>query len=105
MAAKQGYIWDGSTWQPLGTQVPTAPFSQKFGNDSVVVTTDPGTKTISFPASSFTATPVVFLQLTSTTGGSLVVSATTSTDFTVTVKGVTSTTVTFNWYAVQPTAV
>jgi hypothetical protein len=105
MSAKQGYVWDGSTWQALGTQVPSAPFSQKFGSDSVVVTTDPGTKTITFPSSSFTAAPLVFLQITSTGGGSLVVSAATSTTFTVTVKGVTSTTVTFNWYAVQPTAV
>jgi hypothetical protein len=102
--AKQAYVWDAtsSSWVALGVQVPTAPYSQKFGSDSITVTASPTAKSVTFATGSFTSTPKMSLQVTSDVDARIVVSAVSSTGFTAKVYGPTSGTVNFDWYAIQP---
>jgi len=102
--AKQAYVYDGTDWQALGLQVPSAPYSQKYGSESVTASASPTSKSVTFAVGSFTATPKVFLQVTSDVDARIVVSTVTSSGFTAKIYGPTSGTVTFDWYAVQPTA-
>lgn len=99
---KQAYVWDGSAWQTFGTQLPNVPYSQKYGSQSVTMTADPTVAEVTFAVGSFTTAPSVFTQVTSTNSPIIRVTAKTASSFTVSITGLSSGTVTFDWYAVQP---
>ena len=103
--SKQAYIWDStsSTWISLGFQTAAAPYLQKFGSSTVTITANPTTQTVTLPAG-FTIAPYIFTQMTSTTGGNIQVTAKATGSFTVSISGLSSGTVTYDWYAAQPSA-
>lgn len=96
MAYKQIKVWDGSTWQNVGAQVPA--MVQAFGTDSITLSSGTGSKTITY-TNPFNTTPLVFVQITGSNNAQSRVSGT-ATNFTVTLTGTGTDVVTFSWFAV-----
>lgn len=98
--AKNAYVYDAtsSTWVPMATQLPSVPFAQRSGSDTVS-----STKSVTFPTGVFTSAPVVFLQLTTDSAATLAITAKSSTGFTAKVTG-NSGSVGFDWTAIQQSA-
>lgn len=92
-------VWDGSTWQLVGAQIPQV--LEAYGNSSVTLSSGTATTTITFTAGTFSDVPLVFTQVTGANSADIKLTATED-DFTVTVSGSGSDVITFNWFAIQP---
>lgn len=98
MSYKRVRVWDGSTWQQIGAQVPGLVEAQ--GLDSITLIDGVRTKGISFGDAVFTFTPLVFVQVTGTNHATITVDVDTL-GFTVSAKGTGNETIEFNWFAIQ----
>lgn len=103
--AKNAYVYDAtsSTWVPMATQLPNVPYAQRSGSDSITISGNPTTKTVTLPSAVFTSAPNVFVQLTTASSAVVAVTAKTTSDFTISVAG-GSGTLTFDWTAIQQSA-
>lgn len=98
MAYKRIRVWDGSTWQQVGSQVPG--ILDASGNGSVTLSSGVGTIGLAYGDITFSFTPQVFVQVTGTNHATITVEADTV-GFTVNAKGTGTDTITFDWFAVQ----
>lgn len=96
---KRVKVWDGTTWQYVGAQIPQA--VEAYGSESSTLTAGAATKAVTFTAGTFTSTPLVFTQVTGANSATIRVAATSS-GFTATIAGTGTDTVTFDWFAIQP---
>lgn len=103
--AKNAYVYDAtsSSWVAMATQLPNVPYAQASGSSTITISTNPTTKDITLPVGKFTATPVVFVQLTTAGSAVATVTAKSSSQFTVSVAG-GSGTLGFDWTAIQQSA-
>jgi hypothetical protein len=100
MSYKRIRVWDGSTWQQIGAQIPQV--LEAYGTGSVTLSSGTATTTINFAPATFVAAPLVFTQLRGSNNATIRVSAVTTTGFTVVVTGTGTDAVSFSWFAVQP---
>ena len=98
MAYKRIRVWDGSTWQQVGSQVPNV--VQAAGTDSVILTAGTGSKGIPYGDVDFGVTPLVFVQVTGDKHATIAITAD-GAGFTVEAKGTGTDTINFNWFAIQ----
>lgn len=93
-------VYDGTTWQFVGAQIPQ--LLEAYGSASVELVAGTATESVVFAANTFIDAPLVFTQLTGTANATLRVSAVDEEGFSVVVTGTGTDTVTFSWFAVQP---
>lgn len=100
MSYKRIRVWDGTTWQQVGAQVPQV--LEAYGSESVTLTAGTATETFSWLAGAFGEAPLVFTQLTGSADAVIRVTSVTEDNFSVVITGSGTDTITFSWFAVQP---
>jgi hypothetical protein len=95
-------VYDGTTWQFVGAQIPQ--LLDAYGNGSAELVSGTATETVTFVEGVFIDAPLVFTQLTGTANATLRVSEVDENGFSVVITGTGTDTVTFNWFAVYPEA-
>jgi hypothetical protein len=98
MSYKVIKVWDGSTWQDVGAQVPSYTLTD-VGSETL--SSGATTKAVTFTSTEFTSAPKIFLQVTGTVDANLRVTSPSTTGFTAAVTSAPGSNVTFNWMAVQ----
>jgi hypothetical protein len=100
MSYKRIRVWDGTTWQQVGAQVPQV--LEAYGSETESLVSGAATITVTFAEGTFGEAPLVFTQLTGANSAVIRVTSVTDEGFSAAITGTGTDEISFSWFAVQP---